>query len=85
MQQVSFFLEKFKSLGLENALSKQVFIEVVERVLRVKLLSESVELRQDTFFVKAPPTLKSELYVKHEVILAELAKTLGSKVEKKIR
>ncbi|MDO8482978.1 MAG: hypothetical protein Q7S86_04135 [bacterium] len=85
MEQISFFLEKFRTLGLEGALSKQVFIEAVEKVLAFKLSSDSVELRQDTFFVKAHPTFKSELYLKREIILAELLKTLGSKGEKKIR
>lgn len=85
MEQISFFLEKFKSLGLEGALSKQVFIETVEKVLAVKLSSDSVEFRQDTFFVKAHPSLKSELYLKRETILAELGRTLGSKSEKRIR
>lgn len=85
MEQISFFLEKFKTLGLEGALSKQVFIEAVEKVLAVRLPADSVELRQDTFFVKAHPTLKSELYLKRETILVELAKVLGSKIDKKIR
>lgn len=85
MEQISFFLEKFKSLGLEGALSKQVFIETVEKVLAIKLSSDSVELRQGTFFVKAHPTLKSELYLKREIILTELGNTLGSKSQKNIR
>ncbi|KKT45122.1 MAG: hypothetical protein UW34_C0005G0008 [Parcubacteria group bacterium GW2011_GWA2_44_15] len=85
MKEISFFLEKFKSLGLEGALSKQVFIETVEKILSVKLPPSSVELRQETFFVKAHPTLKSELYLKREAILVEFAKTLGSKGERKIR
>lgn len=85
MEQIAFFLEKFKTLGLEGALSKQVFIEAVQKVLLVTLPASSVEFRQNTFFVKARPALKSELYVKREAILSELAKVLGPKADKTIR
>ncbi len=85
MEKISFFLEKFKTLGLEGVLAKRVFIEAVAKALGVTLLPNSVELRQGTFFVKAGPALKSELYMKREIILAELAKVLGSKGGKEIR
>lgn len=85
MEKISFFLEKFKTLGLEGVLSKQVFIETVEKVLGTKLVPSSVEFRQDTFFVRAEPALKSELYLKRQTILFELEKVLGSKGDKKIR
>ena len=85
MEQVSFFLEKFKSLGLNSLIAKSVFIEAVEKILKVKISAENIELKNDTFFVKAHPTLKSELYMKREVILNEVYKNLGFEQSKKIR
>lgn len=85
MEQISFFLKKFKTLGLSSVIAKSAFIEAVEKVLKTKLPFESVELKEETFFVKAHPALKSELYLKREIVLTELSKTLGSLGSKKIR
>ena len=84
MEQISFFLEKFKILGLEGVLAKRVFIETVERVSSVRLTPEQVTLRNETFFVKATPAIKSELYIHKESVLAEVAKKLGKTAGRKI-
>lgn len=74
MEKISFFLKKFKTLGLDQELAKQAFIETVLKVLGVRLPPELVTLKGDTFYVKAHPTLKSELYLKREAVLLELSK-----------
>lgn len=85
MQQISFFLERFKKLGLDKDLSVPIFIDVVARVVKTKLPNEAVTFKDGTFFVHAHPTLKSELFLKKEKILNELSKVLSSQGEKKIR
>jgi hypothetical protein len=78
MEQISFFLAKFKNLGLGDAVAKAAFTEVVEKVLGVKLGPESVKLKDGTFFVSADSVVKSELFLKRSKILTELASFLGS-------
>lgn len=85
MQQISFFLERFKKLGLDKNLSVSIFINVVGSVIKTKLPAESVSFKDGTFFVRAHPTLKSELFLKKEKILTELSKLLSSQGERKIR
>jgi len=77
MQQISFFLEKFKTLGMDSILTKKVFTDTVEKILNTKLPSDTIRIKDGTIFVKAHPSLKSELYIKREILLAELSKTLG--------
>ncbi len=78
MEQISFFLEKFKSLGLESVAVKRLFIEQVEKVLHVKLQADDVVVKSDVVYVKAHPTLKSELYLKRTLLAEELSKVLGA-------
>ena len=85
MEQISFFLEKFKSLGLGDIAAKTALVESVEKILKVKIPVSSVTLRNGIFFVSAHPALKSELYLGREAILVELEKTLGSECKKSIR
>ncbi len=77
MEQISFFLEKFKTLGLESTLVKEVFIGEVEKILHAKLNAEDVKIRDGVLYVKAHPALKSELYMKRELFISELSKILG--------
>lgn len=77
MEKISFFLEKFKELGFESALIKKIFIEEVEKVLSAKISPEDIKVNAGVLLVKAEPALKSELYLKRELILRELSKNLG--------
>jgi len=79
MEQISFFLAKFKNLGLDDALAREAFIEIINKTLGVKLDQKSVRLKDGTFFVSAHPGIKSELFLKREKILESLSKTLGEK------
>ena len=78
MEKISFFLEKFKSVGLETVALKQTFIEQVEKVLHTKLPPENVTIKDGVLFVRAEPALKSELYLKRELLVSELAKIFGA-------
>ena len=77
MEQISFFLEKFKTLGLDSALMKQIFIETVQKNLKTTLSKEDIEIRDGTVYVKAHPALKSELRIKQQALLEELSSILG--------
>ena len=77
MEKISFFLEKFKTLGLESVAIKQVFIEQVEKILHTKLKSEAVQIKDGVLHIKAHPVLKSELYLKRQIFIDEVSKILG--------
>lgn len=77
MQQISFFLEKFKTLGLEPVLIKKIFIDNVAKHLHTELPIKCITLKDNTIYITAHPVLKSELYLNKEFFLSEIAKTLG--------
>ena len=77
MEQISFFLERYKELGLDSDLVKKLFIETVRKNLTTVLLPEDVNVRGDTVYVRAHPALKSELYIKRASLLSELSLVLG--------
>lgn len=82
MEKISFFLEKFKSLGLDSLLVKQTFVDSVKKIVGISLPVSSVELRDGTIFVTASPIVKSELFLKRTLLLDDVARILGPKVEK---
>jgi hypothetical protein len=77
MEKISFFLERFKALGLDSSLLKQVFIDTVKKNLNVTLAKEDVQIRDGVVSVKAHPALKSELRIKRQALLEELSSLLG--------
>lgn len=85
MQQISFYLEKFKAFGLDSVLVKRVFIETVRRVIGVEISPDALVIRENTLYVKAYPALKSEIYIKHEELVGELGKLLGPTKLTKLR
>ena len=82
MEQISFFLAKFKNLGLQEAETKHAFVIAVEHAVGVALPLESITISNGTFFVTAHPALKSELYIKRTAILQELETTLKNGAQK---
>lgn len=77
MEQISFFLEKFKTLGLESSLVKDLFIKTVGKILNAELSSEDIKIKDGVIYVSAHPALKSELFLKRQILLSELVKSLG--------
>ena len=77
MEQISFFLGKFKDVGLSSILIKQAFVVATEHIVKVTVPVGDISLREGTLHIKGHPALKSELYLKRELILAEVAKRLG--------
>lgn len=78
MEQISFFLEKFKTLGLESTRAKEVFIEQAAKILSARISPQDIKIKDGILYVKACPALKSELYLKRKIFIGELSRTLGS-------
>ena len=77
MEKISFFLEKFKTVGLDSVLVRETFIKEVERILHTALEPHDVTFKEGVLYITAKPALKSELYLKRRLFLTELSKTLG--------
>ena len=85
MQELKFFLEKYRKFAPPDDMVRGEFIRIVERLCGVVLSRDVVSLRNGVLFVKASPALKSELYIRSVSIMAELDEALGKKCPQKIR
>lgn len=85
MEKISFFLEKFKTLGGDSIFLKSEFIRIVREVTKVEIAPAQVELRGPALYVKTLPALKSELYLKKNAILSELSKTIKNRKVEAVR
>ncbi|MCR4311178.1 MAG: hypothetical protein NUV54_01235 [Candidatus Taylorbacteria bacterium] len=85
MEQISFFLERFKTLGLDREFSVQAFVSAALKIAKVSVPPDMVTFKDGTFFVRVHPAIKSELYIKRPALLAELSETLGSREHRDIR
>ena len=78
MQQVSFFLEKFKTLGADSVSVKEAFIKSAQKIFNIKIELSDIQIKNGTIYIKAHPALKSEIFLKREALLRELTDILGT-------
>jgi hypothetical protein len=74
MFNVSSFLEKFKNLGGESILLKEIFIEAVKDATGIALEKKNVEIKNGTAFLKISPVIRTEIFIKKPAIFEKLAK-----------
>lgn len=72
MEQIKFFLAKFKDYMPPELAAKKLVQEVIAHQTGVKLESRDIQLTNYTIYFKASSAAKSEIFIKHEAIMAEL-------------
>lgn len=82
MHELSFFLEKFKNLGLEEARIKQAVIDVIKETTGKEVSAKALSFDAGTMTVRvqAHPVVKSELYIHREKIQNALTER-GAKIK----
>ncbi|MBI2474464.1 MAG: hypothetical protein HYV68_02065 [Candidatus Taylorbacteria bacterium] len=79
MKPLSDFLAKYKTLGLGERLSREVFVEVVNDVLGQKMLrSEDVVIKDGAAHLTVPGPVKSEIMLNKAKILEKAAEKAGT-------
>ena len=78
MEQIAFYLEKFKTIGADSIIVKRVFIESVQKVFGITLTTSDVVIKDGVVRLSAHPALKSELFLKKTLLLQEISKILGT-------
>lgn len=76
MQHLKLFLTKFKDYVPPELVVKKLVAEVVARQTGVKLASKDIKLTSYTVYLNASSAAKSEIFLKHDGIMAELEKEL---------
>ena len=73
---ISNFLEKFKTLKPTDTYIQEAFIESVKEVMNIELTKNEISVQRHTLFLNVHPTLKTELYLRKKDILRLLEKKL---------
>ncbi len=73
------YFEKFAKIGLKNEFTKNSVVEVVQRIIGVKLPFSSIEYKNNSLTIKAHPAVKNTVMMKKNQII-EALKELGVKV-----
>lgn len=81
MQNISLYLEKFKSLGLKDKQSKDLVIEVIKDVCGVSLTSKQVVSKGSEFVCNVTGSQKAVLFLNKEKVIEEVQKRLGGSGE----
>ncbi len=84
MQEIKFLLDRFKNLVSTDAVLKRVFIEAVKKATGHDLPAAAIKINKGSLYVVTKPALKSEIFLRRELIMAELEQTLTGYKFKKI-
>ncbi len=85
MQQISLYLEAFKSIGLEGELFKEVVAEAVKKYTGIILEKKNVTVKDNTIYLSISPGGKSEVFMKRDKISEYVVEKMGKKKGPSIR
>ena len=85
MKGIESFLEKFKKLLKYDREIKKIIIEVVKNIIGVEVKEEDIKIQNKILYIKANPYIKNEIFIKKDLILERLKKSLKNKIIKDIR
>jgi hypothetical protein len=85
VQEIQFFLEKYKKLAPPDDTVRSEFVRVAEKLIGVQIPKKDVSVRNGTLYVKASPALKSELFMRRRIITKEMELLLAKKTPNDIR
>lgn len=87
MKNLSSFLDKFKNITPPERFVKEVFIKVVSDTTEITLLKNEIDVRGSVLFITTQPAIKSELFLKKDLLLEKLNQELQQykKIIKDIR
>ena len=84
MREIKFFLEKFKNIASTDAVLKQVLINAIKHQTNITLTLKDLKFQNGIMFLTAKPIMKSEIFLKHEAIMAEVESLLTKSLPKKL-
>ena len=76
MFNISGFLEKFKKFDQNKTLQTENIINIIEKVIGVRVDKSKISIKDGVLFIQGSPILKQEIFLKKENLLP-LIKTEG--------
>ncbi|MFO0718604.1 MAG: hypothetical protein U0522_01060 [Candidatus Paceibacterota bacterium] len=80
MENVSFFLQKFKALLSSQGAKKQIAIEVIKEIFNIDIDPGKIKIKNDIVFIDVSPVFKNTLFLKKKDLLKTINERIGSKI-----
>ncbi len=71
------FLNVFENLIKSEIGSKKIIQETLEEVLKIKIDSSKIEIREFNLYIETHPVIKNEIKINYEEILQKLENRTG--------
>lgn len=72
MFNISIYLDKFKKVDFKNTSLKDCVVASIGRVLKTKVNSKDVIIREGVIYLKINPVMKNEIFIKKASIMNDL-------------
>jgi len=76
MKNISSFLSKFTRITPPERFVKEVFVKVVSDTTGITLSKNEINVKGSVLFISPDPTVKSELFLKKDLLLEKLNQEL---------
>jgi hypothetical protein len=85
MIEIKDLLLRWSGLLLSEEVKKESIKNVLQEVIKIKIESTEIEIKNNTVYLNIKPIYKNEVFLQQERIISALEKTLGKKAPKNIR
>ena len=85
MNNISIYLERFKSVGLKDVMLKKTVVEILKKNFQIEVEQKDISIKDGTITIKTSPILKSEIFINREKIKSAILAQLGSSNLENIR
>ena len=85
MKEIESFLEKFKKLLRYDREIKKTITEIIKNSVNIYIKESEIKIQNKVLYIKANPYIKNEIFIKKDLILERLKKSLKNKIIKDIR
>lgn len=72
MFNISIYLEKFQKISTTNSALKDFIIDSINKIIKIKLNKDSVEIRKNRVYLKINQVVRNEIFINKEKIADEL-------------
>jgi hypothetical protein len=79
------FLAKFSGFLKNSRDSKKTVIECLTKIVGIEFEEKDFELKNNTLYILAGPATKNEVFMRKNIILAELKTLLDKRAPREIR
>lgn len=80
MENISSFLQRFKTLLSSQGARKQISIETIKSLFNIDIDPKKVRIQNDVLFLDVSPAFKNTLFFKKKELLKQINDQVGSKI-----